>query len=327
MKKYLIVLGLCTSFIFAHGQNLTGKQAIDLKNKKLIIGLSDTWQIDKVKDKEGYKRDIENQNNALRNAIEKYWTFCVIDTFMMKSDAFALAKKEPEKWAVIDIALKVEYENYGGWQTNPKAAGADHSPTGIFRHPVDQYKYTPNQFAATNEYCLMRLYAPERIFSVGLPRKLVTQADAIYGVKQIQYMLNELAKDAKSESNDWLDECHGEALKTKTLLINKDDVDEDMTEADMKVAYKYPFRIVSQDEIDDAILKETADVAVVHLINTEGSRGQAFSQFITNPASGEIYGVIMPKGGFGIQGITIKWNARIKKKHFEKIQSVADCKN
>ena len=85
------------------------------------------------------------------------------------------------------------------------------------------------------------------VFYKNLPNIFVSKSDIAYGLNQTQLKFECVFSKKNNEFNSQI-------LKEKTLLINKDNLDEKTTEAGIKANYQYKFEIVTQEEFDKAIL-------------------------------------------------------------------------
>jgi hypothetical protein len=320
---------LITTQFGGYTQNMNSEEAKELHKRTLLVSLNEGSESDrkalqkKKKSIEEYMLIIENDNAALKNAVEKHWKFTTFK-FMPDRQARDLMKKEPEKYAVLAMERYIDYDNWGGWNMQQNPGGL---PNAKFENKtqgyVRAYTFNPTQWISTNEITELRLFMPKKIFSVGLPRKIVTEADAIYGIKQLQFYCNRLAEEEKGTAKKINKSLNGKVLKEKTLLLSKVDVDEKLTESDINKEYTSQFKLVNQDEIDKAVIDER-DVAIVQIISAEGGKGNVSLQYIVNAGTGEIYGILIPNVAF--RNDLIKWNQRIKKKQLGDFEDVSNGK-
>lgn len=90
--------------------------------------------------------------------------------------------------------------------------------------------------------------ASQLVFYKNLPNKFVSQADITYGLNQTELKFEGLSKKTKG--------LNPRLLKEKTLLINKDNLDEKTTETEITKCYPYKYAIVSKEEFERAIVEK-----------------------------------------------------------------------
>jgi hypothetical protein len=167
---------------------------------------------------------------------------------------------------------------------------------------------------------------PSRICAINLPNLYVSLSDAVYGVMQMQYILNRLNEDEKLSAFKIPQECNGKYLKEKTLLLCKDDLDKKLTENKIKEIYPLNFKVVTSSEIDSAILKKDDKSVIVQIVSSAGGKGNVNMHFLSDTQTGCIVGCVAPSVAFGI-GTTslIKYNERINEKQLQGYLKVANC--
>ena len=327
MKKIFLSLFASLIFTSAFCQNMTSKQAKELKGRILLIALDEVspeaiGDIKEGIDMKAYEELVSANNTVLKYAFEKYWTFSKELQFVSQAEMTKKLKDEPQKYAAIILARYIDYSRWGGSQM----IGYNQEHVGNVTYNVPHYAFSPVEYVAENEIMELRIMMPKRVFSIGLPRIVITEADAIYGVKQLQYYMQELDKEEKADAWKIIKTCRGEVLKGKTLLMSKEDMDPKLTDEEIKKVYTYPYKIVSQDEIDKALIEGT-DCAIAVIVSAEAGKGNVSLQYLVNAGSGELYGIIYPKLPVGIKGVKAwTYNQRIKKKQLKDFQEKADCK-
>jgi len=103
-------------------------------------------------------------------------------------------------------------------------------------------------------------------YSILLPRKCPSYFDFIYAIQRTQYELSTLIESGKPRLSAVYSHFPGIQLKNKTLLIDQNDIDETVTNEDLKKVYPFPIKIVSLTEIKNAIYSKDTTVAVFSLV-------------------------------------------------------------
>nr|WP_321231241.1 hypothetical protein [uncultured Psychroserpens sp.] len=144
-----------------------------------------------------------------------------------------------------------------------------------------------------------------------LYQDLPNSADFKYISQQIQnYLILRInlktGKKSKKELKKEL-ESKAQILKTKTLLLDKNDLTKKLI-SQIKKVYKYQFKLTTKEEIDDAILNNS-DVAYLKISPlypaTSTTKTQDFNvkevkliyiQYIIDASNGEILAFVQPSG-------------------------------
>lgn len=326
LLTFLIFLLIC-SHTFA--QIVSNKEAKEFKTRNLIVGLEEMnpKKIKKLKPKEleYYKSQIEGNNYALKTAVEKYWKFNSTVEFMPLSEAKKLLKNKANEYALLSFLKYTDYEHYttgAGWSTVPNKYN-----TSTQWAPALQYNSGTRHTTAANEIMSINIDMPSTIFSVSLPNLYVSLPDAVYGIKQMEYVFNRLTENDKLSYRDILKECNGNTLKNKTLLLCKDDLDKKLDEQEIKNIYPYKYKIVPIEEIDKAIIDQDNECVIVQIVSVKGGKGNVNIHYLSDTSTGRIVGYVVPTIALGLKRTKlITYNEKIKEKHLKDYLQIANCK-
>jgi hypothetical protein len=99
-----------------------------------------------------------------------------------------------------------------------------------------------------------------------MPNVYPTEGDLALGLQMMQNFLQ--ARLDGKKRNEILDEAkeNKSLLESKTLLIDRQDIKGGLSQAQIKSAYPYPFKIVDYQTIEKAILDRDKNFAVVQII-------------------------------------------------------------
>ncbi|MGI4741017.1 MAG: hypothetical protein ACRYG7_38100 [Janthinobacterium lividum] len=163
-----------------------------------------------------------------------------------------------------------------------------------------------------------------------LPLDIIYPSDIVVAFKQIQHQLR---RDVKLQADAGLGhdkqlqvardrlraegDANAESIRTKLLLVAQDDVDEGLTEEDIKRVYPFPFQLVPRTTIEEAV--RVSDIRYNYV------RWRAASMASTGPeiiaaADGQVLGC-SADGGLGLRGQAI-----IGKREFKDFARYADAK-
>ena len=132
-----------------------------------------------------------------------------------------------------------------------------------------------------------------------------------------------LAEKKGNTTNDFISQIKNNTplLKDKTLLVSIDDLDEGVTEEDIKKKYPFDLKVVSEDEIQDAFIDKNPKTAVMHLIPTEVGDGTIFAKVVVDTYEAKTYYFDYVSTGPTINNIHLggKNNFKLKPKNFAEL--------
>lgn len=337
MLMFIIGLLILVNHGNAQFSITTKKEAHKVKNTILLVSLSEESPktVEKFsqnpEELENYRSQIAGRNHALKNAVEKYWWFSNKVEYVIESKARKMLKAQKGKYVLIGFGQYLDYEklntgigrdgNPAGWSHNVKVQ--DKMPGAASFTPKDlgmTYNKSTKYSSLANEITTLEITDPGNIIKAYLPNVFPSESDAVYGIQQLQYILNYLVDN---EENSILKlpgqvKKNASELKRKTLIIDKEDLDAKLTEAEIKEAYPYPIKIVSQDEIDRAIFEKDSNVVYVQITDAPVGKGKVSAHYLSNPFNGKIYCVELPPVAVVAEGNSIiTYGQRIKAKHLK----------
>ena len=134
-------------------------------------------------------------------------------------------------------------------------------------------------------------------YKVPLPHPDPTEGDIIYGVQMMNLHLQSLAggpsMDYKREMR-----TNADALRTKTLLLNSQDLDVKVDEPEkVSKLYSNAFEIVETQAINDAIVEANPQYAYVYVVRAAGPN--MYTGVMVDAETGKICGVTSVSGSTG----------------------------
>jgi len=201
-------------------------------------------------DKQTYLKGIEANNQILKRAFQNHWTFTDKVEYMTQSEFKDLDKKVRRGYTKVALGVNtlsdeiVENGQSVVWGTH-----SSYSDIGLIH----------DAFIAT-----------DRVVNVHLPYLSSTEADLVWAVQQMQNFMN--ARLDGMDAEDYVEyslEEYGAQLKKKTLLIDENDLDEKLTERQLKRYYPNEVRVVSRNEIDKAVMEADPEVLILKLLPVE----------------------------------------------------------
>lgn len=177
----------------------------------------------------------KHKNSVIKKAVKKYWDAGMTCKFMIEKEAYKYARKNKGTLVgefLINVTIKT---------------GIGHgSSEGVFD---------------------IRDAKTKKILTVRLPAEMLDEADLAYALLHSQFMLRNLDKFKKPSKE--LPQKYGHLLKKKTLLVSEENMSKHFTKADLEKIYPHDVKVVSENELKEAILNKDDQ----HLVLYEASEG------------------------------------------------------
>jgi hypothetical protein len=334
MKKitwfFLFVLMLVNASSLM-GQNfyeLTQEKAVDFKGRVLLVSLleENPKEVKKLrKDPERlkfYQNQIQGFNQAFKQAVSTHWTFNTQIEYLPESQVKAMVKENRDKYCRIGFGYEPSYftedDKKSGWSKEGDAFKYDSS-----------IRYT----GCATRVSSISIGTKYDWFEVYLPNEAISYGDLVYGVQQMQGTLKYVHLSKSHLSSQYLSEesAKNAALLGKlTLLIDNREADPALSETLLKKLYPYPVRLVEYQTIEKAILEQSPEYAVLHLVptithyNEQGVTHSTNAFIIATAQDGRVCMIDFP--GLVKKGpkhpdpdYTYTWSPRLKKNNAERI--------
>lgn len=247
---------------------------------------------------QAYKDEIMARNQALREAVTEYWTFTEQPQYLGMPEALQLRKVG--KAVVIRLNTQGIF-SYRNVRTPRYSRGVSLNASGARRRNLAPYLaaqrnefYNPatRRYRKSNEVGVLEILvsqADRGLITTYLPSEASNKRNLVYGIQQIQYVLNYLEQGEDIENfKGQLKENHL-ALEDKILLMAREDLADKMDEAAIQKIYPYPFEICDREKIEGAILSQSPNYAYVQLIRSLRSQGNMSNHYIAGAEDGKIY--------------------------------------
>lgn len=233
------------------------------------------------------------ENMALFNAnlklgIEKNWNYSKEIIFITEKELETYNKNSKGKYA---------------YMRNDIIAGKDGSSI-----------MTNKNLISTSNYAIYITGENSPVYSMMYFSGVPNEADFKFIVNQIQaYFKGRIDKKASNKSNKQIKEeiaSNSKRIKDKTLLLESDDLSDDVKKEIAKI-YKFPYKITTKNEIDQAILSNDKTVAYLRIVpvgQVSGNSGAVsvskllFVQYFYDSETNDILGMILPSA-FGLGGV------------------------
>ena len=261
-----------------------------LKAQPLVVLLEeeDPKQVRKLADKPDdlaqYRAYIAFYNNQLRELAPKFWHFSPAVEFKLKSEMEALRKA---KGPMTVVLLRTE----------------DKTSTFGMGRASNGYNGALRATATVAEMCLLVVGDGKIDYRdrAGLAPGPAYASDIVFALRDIQ---RSLQHEADGYSYGKLTKQQKEAERTKsaaqvrskTLLLDPNQLDPKLTEAIIREVYPYPFQLAPRATIEAAVL--SADIRYTYVRWLTFSAEQ-IGQVVLDAADSEVLRFLESTGGFG----------------------------
>lgn len=281
----------------SYGQMGLGKpeDVKDLKYRPLIVMLKEAKS-----DQE--KPYVEYYNQAIQRAVRNFWIFNDSIVFMPRSQVQSLHKSGNTSYGVMQFAL---------WEVREYKSDKWSKNSFMHRYQSDSWIRTILAVGLI-EKAFQR--ALPYIYYNHLPNIYPSEGDLVCAMQQIQSYLQYRLEGKKARDMREEIEQNAYKLKEKTLLMDKEEVSKKLTDADIKAAYPYPYKLAGYEEIEKAILSRDPKYAYVQIVPMAMNEKTVYAHLVVNAENGEMLGWSAP-GPIMISGTG--YGQRIKSNHLK----------
>jgi hypothetical protein len=300
MKKSLLLLAGLALFGFTHNAKAQfgyGKlEDIEkLKKRKLIVIVESPdedlmkklTKKKKTDDIKAYQTALDLYNSQMKEVVEKFWTFSATDIEYK-------TQKEVDKLPKGQYALI--YCSSGSKGPGTKHEGLAWTPKG---DKVEGDAITVMAVALQENN--------KPIFFLGMPDAFPSKADLVYGITQLEWYFNYRLSHQKTtmkEGKELVAE-NQPRLKRRTLLLRQDQLDTKLKPEEIKTAYPFNYRTVTEDEMDQYVINADSSYAYAIIAPSYGGNSVIYVQYVMDCKDGAQLGMSMPSmGGMMLSGYT-----------------------
>jgi hypothetical protein len=317
MKNYFVVVLLLLAGQCVFGQMGMGKieEIESIQTRKLIVMIEepDEKQINRISKKakrgnvEDYLADVRTLNDNLKLVIEKFWPYNKNDIqYKTLKEILVMGKTKTKDYAVLScysaqpLRTSAGYNYYKGlyWDKDIKGDLDDR----------DDLNFTVMTIEIIEEFG--GVIRP--VYSVPLFDVFPTKASLVHGVKSIQayFDMRIAIKKEGSKRKDEVKEqlalvkANAPKLATKTLLIRKEWLDEELSETTIKNFYPYPYQVCDREFMDQVIMDQNPTYACGVILRTvysgSASNASLFYQAVFDVADNSTMSIVKPKIAIGL---------------------------
>jgi hypothetical protein len=285
LLSVVAVVSLCSSTAWAQMGFGKPKDITTIKSHPLVVILKDEDPKElkklakKPDDLADYKASISDYNQQMQALAPKLWKFSSSVEFKHESDLEALRKVKNSQCGVLkhaDFVLAQRHSSVG---------------LGTMANPANVY-YTSEHISAL----VLEVVGDgdeSKVWHVQLAPGPIYTSDIIFSIATLQTYVQSRADGRKgSEMREEIAQ-NSKKLPGKTLLIDEEDLRRGLTAADIKLAYPFPYQVVSRSTIEAAAATYDSRYAYVRILPiTEGH----MAQVAVDAATSDIMGLSLPGG-------------------------------
>ncbi|OJJ18798.1 hypothetical protein BKI52_24830 [marine bacterium AO1-C] len=295
-----VLLIFLSSFAYGQSANTSRKEALDIKRRVLLIPI--------------VKGKGKKNSEMFQQLVKKYWTFNESIEYVPAAKVKGMMKKDKAKYALLTYSVFTEW-----------AIRKTRNPLYNERSKLMRSKYTRDPYVANTIATLMiTLNGRKSLIKTNLSANYSLERNTIYGLMQLQYLLNYLVENPKHRSLATFYRRqapkNGPELKNKTLLIDKELLSKKLDIAKIKDYYPFPYKLADAPMIDEALKTRSDQYAFIHIASIESGRGAMHIQFISSTKDGKIYLYVAPRAFSiaGLNGIKFRQFHKIGKKQLKR---------
>lgn len=346
-KLFVIILLLCTGLV--KGQlpelfNLKKSNVELMKQKTMIILLAEEDQdyVSNLQKKaknqnklQDYRKAINDYNSNVQQMAAKYFTFPKQILFKTMSELKNVSVAERDNYTFLvynlserlllagDKGMGFGSISYNFWDM-PKE-----DENNVNKYIGETHFDSETQYARFDIYAKLNSkkltdYKENLLYRFNLPSMNPSEGDVAYSFMQLQKKCEEATSETKAK-NDVKE--NSKIIKDKTLLIKKEDLDDDATEEKIKKVYHNKIKLVSNQEFDKAVIDKDSQycyLIILPLYASPSNLGVAAKVTITRAhviVDASSNKVLLTKfKGISLNGIGAGQYDKVKLKHLEKYQ-------
>ena len=221
-----------------------------------------------------YQESVASLNKVAQKVISEQWTLTSTrPIFKTKAEVEAMAKNnQTGEYAILSI---------GRYQM--VSAEATTSKTGA---PVVKEEANLSMRLGGNMY--------RHLGAVNLPSPAPTEAQMMVALQLLQNHIDIRENSTSVTAFEDNLKKNGQLLKTKTLLVPKQDLKRGLTEEEIKTVYPYPVKIMDRAEIEKAILAKDKKFAYVQVLPAFGGAKPLTMQLVVDTEDGKLLARSVP---------------------------------
>ncbi len=275
MKKILSsILILCSCVSLSQNEKALERsrklfETAKAKPLYVVLDVEDEKHVQKLTKKEktqelaNYKKLIASYNASIKNAVTNFLTIFPSVKYITSAEAKEFKKQELK---TINILMRT-FPMKTGFGTTGFNSVTGSAKTGavLMESRLEGLQMDTNN---VSEYSMIqfRTYADDEmmpLFTQSTSKLFCTSGEVCFAVRQLHRTFEDaLAKKTREDLNAAAQKII-DGLKTRTLVINKNNLISGLTESDIKTVYPHKFKIVEAKEFEEELMKKNPEILIL----------------------------------------------------------------
>jgi hypothetical protein len=236
---------------------------LDVENEKYLNKLTKKG---KTLELENYKKLISTYNATVKKAVEKYLNIFPSIKYITTTELKELKTKD---FKTINLLLrtfptKLQYSSNASFNSvsGASSGGFAWTESKIENLDIDTNNVNENSIIEFRTYLEDDMLP---LYNQPLSKLFCTSGEIYYAVRQLSNTFKEAAIQNSSDKNKITEKANEiiNGLKTRTLIVNENDLKSGLTENDIKTVYPYAFKIVKLAEFNEELTKKNESILIL----------------------------------------------------------------
>lgn len=311
-SKFFLILFFVGASVQLYAQFGMGKieEIESVQSRKLIVMIEEPRErmLNKIAKRpkkgtvEDYKADLKTYNENIKTVVEKFWPYNKTDIqYKTYGEIMDLRKTKTQDYAVIACLSS---------EARSTSAGYNYAQ-GLYwvKDIKDDFEDRDDAMFSVILVNTIEDFGKKPVFLLPLFDVFPTKASLVYGIKNIENYFNFRIKTKKNgaklkDEQERIEEelaKRAPVLKEKILLIRKEWLDKELTEANLKNFYPYKYQICDRAFMDNVVMnsdpKYAYGVVLPYVMSNSNANYVAYHQYAMDGADSQMMCFVKPSTG------------------------------
>ncbi len=233
---------------------------LDVEDEKHVQKLTKKG---KTQELANYKKLIAYYNTSIKNAVDNYLPIFPSVKYLTSADAKELKKQELK---TINILARTFPMKMGSGTTGFNSVTGSATTGGAWMESrLESLEMDTNN---VSEYSMIQFttYVDDEmmpVFTQSTTKLFCTTGEVCFAVRQLKRTFDDAANKKTREDLNTVTQKIIDGLKTRTLLINKNNLKNGLTESEIKTVYPHKFKIVEAKEFEEELMKNNPEILIL----------------------------------------------------------------
>lgn len=311
-SKFFLILFFVGASVQLYAQFGMGKieEIESVQSRKLIVMIEEPRErmLNKIAKRpkkgtvEDYKADLKTYNENIKTVVEKFWPYNKTDIqYKTYGEIMDLRKTKTQDYAVIACLSS---------EARSTSAGYNYAQ-GLYwvKDIKDDFEDRDDAMFSVILVNTIEDFGKKPVFLLPLFDVFPTKASLVYGIKNIENYFNFRIKTKKNgaklkDEQERIEEelaKRAPVIKEKILLIRKEWLDKELTEANLKNFYPYKYQICDRAFMDNVVMnsdpKYAYGVVLPYVMSNSNANYVAYHQYAMDAADSQMMCFVKPSTG------------------------------